>query len=630
MVRVLAKLSLLFLLLAGCTSVQGSLNGKLALTVSGLPGGVEANVVVRGSGVEKVLKASGVLELPEGEYTVEAAEVSGPQGEVYAPTVQGSPVKVEYGKTAEVRVDYAVRRDTLPATLTVVIQGLPSGAEGRVTVYGPGGVSWNLTSTTTLRGVKAGTYSVFADSVVAGGRAYTPKVEPSSLTLSGGSASTVVVQYLPPDTGYLAVEITGLPSGAEGDVEVRSGGSLVATLKASQVLEVVVGTYLVVAKDVVFQGTTYRGTVSPSPAEVKKGSTASVRVSYAPVYTTGRLVVTVSGLPSGVNADVVVEGPNGFQRALTRTTTLDGLSPGTYTVTARDVAVTGGVYRATVRGSPVQVEAGATASVEVSYVLVYTTGTLTVTISGLPPGASADVVVEGPNGFRRALTRTTTLDGLSPGIYTVTARDVATSGGVYRAIVQGSPAQVEAGATSGVGVNYQLDPATAPGDLLVEVNGLPSGALGNVRVQGPGGFDRSITQTTLFSSLPAGYYTVSAGDVVYSGRTYRATVSGSPVRVGGGTTATVQVSYSLYSAFLTVQISGLPGPVANVVVTGANGYSRSLNSTAVLIVEPGVYAVSAYPVVVEDQTYIPTVQGSPVSLDPGGNGAIRVVYEVRQ
>jgi hypothetical protein len=543
MVRVWSGFSLLLLLLAGCTSVQGNLNGKLALTVSGLPSGVQGNVVVRGDGVEKALKASALLELPEGEYTVEAAEVSGPQGEVYAPTVQGSPVKVEYGKTAEVRVDYAVRQDTLPATLTVVIQGLPSGAEGRVTVYGPGGVSWNLTSTTTLRGVKAGTYSVFADSVVAGGMTYTPKVDPSSLTLSGGGTATVVVQYLPPDTGYLAVEITGLPSGAEGAVEVRSGASLVATLKASQVLEVVVGSYLVVAKDVVFQDMTYRGVVSPSSAEVKKGATALVRVSYAPVYTTGTLVVTVSGLPSGV---------------------------------------------------------------------------------------SADVVVEGPNGFRRALTKTTTLDGLSPGTYTVTARDVATPGGVYRATVQGSPVRVEAGATSGVGVSYQLDSATAPGDLLVDVNGLPSGALGSVRVQGPGGFDRSITQTTLFSSLPAGYYTVSAGDVVYSGKTYRATVSGSPVRVGGGTTATVQVSYSLYSAFLTVQISGLPGPVANVVVTGANGYSRTLNSTAVLTVEPGVYAVSAYPVVVDGQTYTPTVQGSPVSLDPGGSGAIQVVYQVSQ
>ena len=90
------------------------------------------------------------------------------------------------------------------------------------------------------------------------------------------------------------------------------------------------------------------------------------------------------------------------------------------------------------------------------------------------------------------------------------------------------------------------------------------------------------------------------------------------------------MSYSLYIAFLTVQISGLPSPVANVVVTGANGYSRTLNRTTVLTVEPGVYAVEAYPVVVDCQTYIPRIQGSPVSLDPGGSGTIQVVYQACQ
>ncbi len=103
-------------------------------------------------------------------------------------------------------------------------------------------------------------------------------------------------------------------------------------------------------------------------------------------------------------------------------------------------------------------------------------------------------------------------------------------------------------------------------------------------------------------------------------------VTGSPARVSGEGTATVQVDYSLYSAFLTVQISGLPGPVANVVVTGPDGYNRNLNSTAVLTVNPGTYAVSAYPVVVDGVTYTPQVQGSPVSLDSGGNGAVQVIY----
>ncbi|RTH25981.1 hypothetical protein CSW18_07895 [Thermus scotoductus] len=531
-------LPLLVLALGACTSVQGNLNGRVAVTVSGLPEGVSPRVVLQGNGMEKEVTGSAVLEVPEGDYVVTADSVTGPQGERYDPVVENAKFRVEYGKTVEVKVTYNLVTETLPASLTVLVQGLPSGVEASVTVYGPGGTSWTVKQTTVLRGLKAGTYSVSAGQVEVAGRVYTPKVDPVFVTLPGGGSGTVTVQYQPPDTGYLAVEISGLPSGVGASVEVRSSSAVVATLTESRVLELEVGTYLVVAREVSADGKVYRASVSGSPAEVKKGTTTRVAVSYAPVYTTGTLVVTISGLPSGVEGRVKVTGPNYIQN----------------------------------------------------------------------------------------LTKTTSLEVL-PGIYTVEAEDVVVSGGVYRAKVTGSPVQVQAGATSGVGVSYTLDPSTAPGDLLVKVNGLPSGAVGSVRVKGPNGFDRTIGQTTLFSALPAGYYTVEAGDVAYGGKTYRAVVTGSPARVSGEGTATVQVDYSLYSAFLTVQISGLPGPVANVIVTGPDGYNRTLNASAVLTVNPGTYAVSAYPVVVDGVTYTPQVQGSPVSLDSGGNGAVQVIYQ---
>ncbi|MCX7946818.1 MAG: hypothetical protein N2557_07635 [Hydrogenophilus sp.] len=532
-------LPLLVLALGACTSVQGNLNGRVAVTVSGLPEGVSPRVVLQGNGMKKEVTGSAVLEVPEGDYVVTADSVTGPQGERYDPVVENAKFRVEYGKTVEVKVTYNLVTETLPASLTVLVQGLPSGAEASVTVYGPGGTSWTVKQTTVLRGLKAGTYFVSAGQVSVAGRVYTPKVDPAFVTLPGGGSGTVTVQYQPPDTGYLAVEISGLPSGVGASVEVKSSSAMVATLTESRVLELEVGTYLVVAREVSADGKVYRASVSGSPAEVKKGTTAKVTVSYAPVYTTGTLVVTVSGLPTGVDANVRVSGPNGFSRSLTGAASLE----------------------------------------------------------------------------------------VPPGTYLVEAQDVSTPGGVYRARVTGSPVQVQAGATSGVGVSYTLDPSTAPGDLLVKVNGLPSGAVGSVRVKGPNGFDRTIGQTTLFSALPAGYYTVEAGDVAYGGKTYRAVVTGSPARVSGEGTATVQVDYSLYSAFLTVQISGLPGPVANVIVTGPDGYNRTLNASAVLTVNPGTYAVSAYPVVVDGVTYTPQVQGSPVSLDSGGNGAVQVIYQ---
>ena len=540
MVRV-ALAGLLVLALAACTSVQGSLDGKLLVSVAGLPPGVEADVRVTGQGRSVEVKATRELELPEGEYTVEANPVRGPQGEIYAPSVTGSPARVEYGKRVEVSVVYQVQRETLPGALNVVVQGLPVGVQAQVVVEGPEGYSRVLTGSARLTGLKAGTYLVSARPVVVEDKTYQPVVDPPVVQVPGGGEATVNVRYTPPDTGFLAVQVSGLPEGARASVRVSAPGGRVWELTGTEVLELPVGAYVVTASEVVHGGTTYRPVVTGSPAQISKGSTVTVSVVYSPVYTTGALVVTVNGLPSGVEADVTVQGPGGFTRRLTGTTTLDGLAPGQYTVTARSVS---------------------------------------------------------------------------------------TAGGVYNPRVAGSPAQVEAGATAGVLVEYTLDPSTAPGDLVVQVSGSPSGVPAMVRVQGPDGFDQTVQGTTVFTRLPAGYYTITAQDVIHGSRVYRASVTGSPARVGGGGTTTVLVSYALYTATLAVQIDGLPGPFAQVVVQGPGGYNRTLNASAVLTVEPGVYTVAAYPVTVDGVTYTPTVRGSPVSLDAGGNGAVRVSYEM--
>jgi formylglycine-generating enzyme required for sulfatase activity len=47
--------------------------------------------------------------------------------------------------------------------------------------------------------------------------------------------------------------------------------------------------------------------------------------------------VTITGLPAGLDAAVTVDGPGGYSRILDATATLDGLSDGQYTVTARTV-----------------------------------------------------------------------------------------------------------------------------------------------------------------------------------------------------------------------------------------------------------------------------------------------------
>ena len=82
----------------------------------------------------------------------------------------------------------------------------------------------------------------------------------------------------------------------------------------------------------------------------------------APGPTTGSLVVTISGLPAGVNGAVTVTGPASYSKLLTASTTLNDLAPGAYALAAANVAYGSGSLAATPATRQVQVAAGATTS----------------------------------------------------------------------------------------------------------------------------------------------------------------------------------------------------------------------------------------------------------------------------
>lgn len=85
---------------------------------------------------------------------------------------------------------------------------------------------------------------------------------------------------------------------------------------------------------------------------------------------TGSLVVSVAA-PAGVTPSVTVTGPNSYSQLITATTTLTGLTPGSYAVTAASVtgsnAIVGAFSTAVVSGSPATVTAGAPDTVTATY-----------------------------------------------------------------------------------------------------------------------------------------------------------------------------------------------------------------------------------------------------------------------
>ncbi len=82
-------------------------------------------------------------------------------------------------------------------------------------------------------------------------------------------------------------------------------------------------------------------------------------------------------------------------------------------------------------------------------------GSLSVQVSGLPPGSSASVTVTGPGGFSETLTGSQTLTGLEPGAYQVVASPVADAGFSYQFTTPLSPT-VANGGTATATVTYAI------------------------------------------------------------------------------------------------------------------------------------------------------------------------------
>ena len=277
-------------------------------------------------------------------------------------------------------------------SLSVAIGGLPAGAQGAVTVTGPSasGYSRVLSSSESLSGLKPGSYTVAAADITQGGMRYAPS--PASQTVSvvaGRDTSSASVSYAI-SSGALTVNIGGVPQGTTPSVSVTGPNGFSAQLSSSETLMTLEpGTYSVTANQVVaaaagggghvYSATPLSQAVSVQPSETPR----AVNVNYTLI--TGALDVTINGLPAGSEAAVTVSGPGGFSRPLTASSNLVGLFPGTYTVSAANVTVSGASYTP----NP------ATASHDVSASITARQATVTYAPVGIAPPPAFNLLIDG-------------------------------------------------------------------------------------------------------------------------------------------------------------------------------------------------------------------------------------------
>ena len=101
-----------------------------------------------------------------------------------------------------------------------------------------------------------------------------------------------------------------------------------------------------------------------------------------------------------------------------------------------------------------------------------TTGSLAVSIGGLPAGVAGAITVTGPASYSKTLTASTTLTDLVPGAYTLNAASVAQGTGTLAPTPVTQQVQVNAGATASAGIQYAAATPLALGSLVESVEGL--------------------------------------------------------------------------------------------------------------------------------------------------------------
>ena len=163
------------------------------------------------------------------------------------------------------------------------------------------------------------------------------------------------------------------------------------------------------------------------------------------------------------------------------------------------------------------------------------TGSMAVSVSGLPTGVEGSLAVTGPGGFNRSVGHSETLSALAPGSYTVAAIAVTAGSAQYVPAPASQQVTVSAGEAASAGVAY----AVAEQSLAVTVAGLPAGVDAAITVSGPGGYSHSVTASETLSDLAPGQYTVTALPVSDGSDQYNPSPSTRTVTVNGAATASV-------------------------------------------------------------------------------------------
>ncbi|HMG70778.1 MAG TPA: PQQ-dependent sugar dehydrogenase [Gemmatimonadaceae bacterium] len=167
--------------------------GRLTLTVSGLVAPAAAAIAVSGpNGFARTVTTTTTLDvLAPGNYTLTTSDVQA-GGKTYHPDPATQTVAVSASPSPAVT---AVAYGAGTAAIDLSIAGLPAGTDAAVTVTGADALSRPITTSTTLRNLEAGSYTIAATTVASSLTTHAPAVASQSVNVTVGGTVSATVTY---------------------------------------------------------------------------------------------------------------------------------------------------------------------------------------------------------------------------------------------------------------------------------------------------------------------------------------------------------------------------------------------------------------------------------------------------
>lgn len=257
-------------------------------------------------------------------------------------------------------------------------------------------------------------------------------------------------------TGALAINVEGLPPGADADVRITGPSGFARTLTGSDLIAPVTpGRYTLRFNDVRSGGFTYATQPAQIDTTLLPGDTLRYRAQFS--VATGALAVQIDGLPGGVPASVRISG-NGLSRVANGSVIFGDLPPGTYAIAIDSVNAGGTAFKGTGAFQVLVMASTTPTTLAVHYDNVL--GALLLTATGLPPEASAPTAtrptarLQGPLQVDRLGTVGEVL-ALPVGSYTITPQPVTVGTRLFTPATRSVTRTLTSGARDSLALAYQ-------------------------------------------------------------------------------------------------------------------------------------------------------------------------------